>query len=74
MMYPLADYDGKMKSTDWSQLPVAPAAATGDDEIKWAVPERFFDELPTVFADAPPMPGERSTLCASARRDRSRED
>jgi hypothetical protein len=38
-----------MKSTDWSKLPVAPAAATGDDEIKWVVPDKFFDELPSVF-------------------------
>jgi hypothetical protein len=46
MMYPLAEYDGKPKSTDWSKLPVVPAAATGDEEIKWVVPEKFFDVLP----------------------------
>jgi hypothetical protein len=60
MMYPLAEYDGKPKSTDWSKLPVVPAAATGDEEIKWVVPEKFFDVLPTVFADAPPMAGEEA--------------
>ena len=27
MMYPLADYDGRMKSTDWSTLPKLPFTA-----------------------------------------------
>jgi hypothetical protein len=58
--YPLAEFDGTMKSTDWSKLPVAPAAATGDEEIKWVVPEKFFDELPAVLKDAPAMPGEEA--------------
>jgi hypothetical protein len=53
----ITEFDGTMKSTDWSKLPVAPAATTGDEEIKWVVPEIFFDELPAVFNDAPPMPG-----------------
>jgi hypothetical protein len=60
MAYPLAEFDGTMKSTDWSKLPVAPAAATGDEEIKWVVPEKFFDELPAVLKDAPAMPGEEA--------------
>src|ERR1700709_1737927 len=31
-----------------------------EEETKWVVPERFFQELPAVLADAPPMPGEEA--------------
>ena len=60
MMYPLAEFDGTMKSRDWTQLKVMPSAASGDEEVKWVVPEKFFDVLPLVLADAPPMPGEEA--------------
>jgi hypothetical protein len=60
MMYPLAEYDGRMKSTDWSKLKEVPSAAGGEGETKWVFPEKFFDELPAVLADAPPLPGEES--------------
>jgi len=59
-MYPLADYDGTMKRTDWSKLKKVPAAATGDAESKWVFPEKFFDQLPVILADAPPLPGQES--------------
>lgn len=59
-MYPLAEYDGKMKSIEWSELPRMPFKASGGGEAKWVVPEKFFDELPTVLADAPPFPGEEA--------------
>lgn len=60
MMYPLAEYDGTMKRTDWSKLKTVPASANGDAESKWVFPEKFFDELPAVLDDAPPLPGEES--------------
>jgi hypothetical protein len=60
MMYPLAEFDGVMKSTDWSKLKKVPATATGEAESQWVFPEKFFDELPAVLADAPPLPGEES--------------
>lgn len=60
MMYPLADFDGKMKKTDWKKIPVKPAQDMGKDEMVWVVPEKFFDELPIVLADAPPLPGEQA--------------
>ena len=60
LMYPLAEYDGKMKSIEWTKLPRMPFKATGGGETKWVVPEKFFDELPTVLADAPPFPGEET--------------
>jgi hypothetical protein len=58
--YPLADYDGTMKRTDWSKLKKIPASATGDAESKWVFPDKFFDQLPDILADAPPLPGEES--------------
>lgn len=60
MMYPLAEYDGTMKSTDWSKLKKVPAGATGEAESKWVFPDKFFDELPAILADAPPLPGEEA--------------
>lgn len=60
MMYPVAEYDGTMKRTDWSKLKKVPASATGDAESKWVFPEKFFNELPAVLADAPALPGEES--------------
>jgi len=74
MMYPLADFDGKMKSKDWTKLPVFPSIAHGDEEVRWVKPETFFDVLPAAMKDAPPLPGEearyaqiRSVLDAAAK-------
>jgi hypothetical protein len=58
LMYPVSEYDGTMKSRDWSKLQKIPSQSEGNEEVKWVVPEKFFDELPAVLADAPPMPGE----------------
>ena len=61
LMYPLADFDGTMKSIDWGSLPHLPAKApTGRGETKWVFPETFFDVLPAVLADGPPLPGEEA--------------
>jgi hypothetical protein len=60
MMYPLTDYDGKMKSRDWTKLRRVLSTTGGEDEVKLVMPERFFDVLPLVLADAAPMPGEES--------------
>src|SRR5262247_527298 len=60
LFYPLAEYDGKMKTIDWANLPKAPAQASGDEESKWVFPDKFVDQLPTVLADAPPLPGEEA--------------
>src|SRR5262249_42304282 len=60
MMYPLSEYDGTMKSYDWSNIPKVAAAVSGEAETKWVFPEKFFDELPDVLADAPPLPGEEA--------------
>ena len=60
LMYPLTEYDERMKSIDWEKLPRLPFHATGGGETKWVVPEMFFDLLPAVLADGPPLPGEEA--------------
>lgn len=60
LFYPLAEFDGTMKSVEWANLPKAPAGAGGDEESKWVFPEKFVDQLPVVLADAPPLPGEEA--------------
>jgi hypothetical protein len=62
-MYPLKQYDGRLKQRDWSGLPKLenPAGqSNGGGETRWVRPETFFDELPQVLADAPPLPGEEA--------------
>ena len=60
MMYPLAEYDGKIKAKDWSALPKLPSKSDSEQEVSWVVPEKFFDVLPLVLADAAPLPGEEA--------------
>ncbi|MFO1209646.1 MAG: DUF1254 domain-containing protein [Amaricoccus sp.] len=60
--YPLSEFDGKMKTVDWSALPEIPqpVQAGGGSETRWVVPEKFFDELPQVLDMVPPQPGEEA--------------
>jgi hypothetical protein len=59
--YPLAEFDGKMKVTDWSKLPHFPApASSGKGETKWVNPDTYFDELPAVMKQVPPLPSEEA--------------
>ena len=60
MVYPLSEFDGKMKTMDWKKIPHFPAPESSGGEIKWVIPEKFFDELPTVMKLVPPLPGEES--------------
>ncbi len=60
LIYPLSEYDGAMKSMDWSKIPQAAAPDDGGEEIKWVAPEKFADQLGAVLADAPPLPGEEA--------------
>ncbi|MBV4359041.1 DUF1254 domain-containing protein [Pinibacter aurantiacus] len=75
VMYPLSDFDGKMKKKDWKNVKTLPAASMGNQEMSWVFPDKFFDELPIVLADAPPMPGEEAryaqvlAVIAAARKD-----
>jgi len=59
--YPLSEFDGKMKTRDWSKLPHFPAPpSNGKGETKWVNPQTFFDELPAVMKQVPPLPGEEA--------------
>jgi hypothetical protein len=61
MVYPLTEFDGQMKSRDWKKVPSFPApAGAGGGETKWVVPEKFFDQLPEVLQNVPPLPGEEA--------------
>lgn len=62
VFYPLDDFDGQMKSIDWSNAPSIPnpAGDTAGGETQWVVPENFFDQLGNVLATVPPLPGEEA--------------
>ena len=78
-MYPLSKFDGTMKTRDWRTLPSlkSPTGDSGEAETRWVFPEKFFDELPAVLADAPPRPGEETryaevkAVMAAAARDQA---
>jgi hypothetical protein len=60
-VYPLAEYDGKVKLRDWRKSPRFPAAegeTGGGAETRWVFPEKFVDQLPAVLEDASALPGE----------------
>ena len=60
VVYPLAEFDGKMKTVDYASLPNIPAPASSGGETKWVIPEKFFDEFPAVLDDVQPLPGEEA--------------
>ncbi|SAL06275.1 hypothetical protein AWB81_07517 [Caballeronia arationis] len=61
MVYPLSEFTGKMKTRDWKGTPsFPPPSAAGTGEVKWVVPEKYFDELPLVMKMVPPLPGEEA--------------
>ena len=64
MAYPLSEFDGKMKTKDWSKIPSFADRAGGKSgsggETKWVRPEAFFDELPAILKEVPPQPGEEA--------------
>jgi hypothetical protein len=61
VVYPLTEFDGQMKSKDWSKVPsFPPPPGAGKGETKWVIPEKFFDQLPEVLQTVPPLPGEEA--------------
>ena len=58
--YPLKDFDGKMKTIDWSKAPAIPGPASSGGETPWVALENFFDQLGQVLDAVPPLPGEES--------------
>src|SRR5262249_22451495 len=39
LVYPLSEFDGKIKTKDWTKSPTFPTPASGKGETKWVVPE-----------------------------------
>lgn len=61
VIYPLSKYTGEKKTVDWRKTPHFPVSGDASKaEIKWVDPETFFDELPEVIEQVPPLPGEES--------------
>ena len=61
MTYPLSQFDGKMKSFEYANIPAIgdkPDASSG--ETKWVIPEKFFDQFSNVLDKVPPLPGEEA--------------
>jgi hypothetical protein len=81
VVYPLSEFDGTMKTKDWHKNRVYPLpAGAGSGETQWVVPEKFFDELPIVMQEVPPLPGEeawyaqmKSILDAAAKNPKVKE-
>jgi hypothetical protein len=73
--YPLTEFDGKMRTRDWSKLlSISGPTKPGGGETKWVEPEKFFDQLGAVLDAVPPQMGEaamyqqfRSILGAAAK-------
>jgi len=62
MAYPLGEYTGAMRITDWRAAPIFPAgdATTGNQETQWVDPGQFFTELPAVMDEVPARAGEQA--------------
>lgn len=60
MIYPLNQFDGTMKTTDWKTIKTVPNTEKSDGEKRFVFPETFFDLLPTLLDHAPPLPGEEA--------------
>jgi hypothetical protein len=62
VMYPLSKFDGKMKTVDWSKTPSftppGKVSSSGDEETKWVIPEKFYDQFSKILDGLPPLPGE----------------
>jgi hypothetical protein len=60
LAYPLSEFDGTVKTKDWSDLPRFPWIQLGDEEWKWVDPATFFDVLLEALDAARPLPGEEA--------------
>ena len=59
--YPLKEFDGKMKTIDWTKVPSFPDPnkSQGGKEVAFVVPQKFFVEFPSILQEVPPLPGEQ---------------
>ena len=64
VMYPLSKFDGKMKTKDYSKSPHFPAPKpppnAPKDESRWVNPATYYEELPVIMKEVPPLPGEEA--------------
>ena len=64
VMYPLSEFDGTMKTRDYSKSPIFPVppapAGAPKGESKWVKPATYYDELPVVMDEVRPLPGEEA--------------
>jgi hypothetical protein len=67
LMYPLSQFDGKTKTKDWSKLPTFPVPKAKGPPPKysstsppWVDPATYFEQLPAVMKEVPPLPGEEA--------------
>jgi hypothetical protein len=62
--YPLSQFDGTMKTKDWHKIPIVKKegkpAKYSTTQPPWVDPAVFFDQLPIVMKQVPPMPGEEA--------------
>ena len=58
--YPLSEFDGKMKTRNWAELPsiAIPEGQDGKEEVKWVDPNNFVNDLTIVLEDVPALSGE----------------
>jgi hypothetical protein len=77
-MYPLAEFDGTVKETDWATVPTfgdTSGATEGDAETKWVDPTAYFSQLGAVLDEVPAREGEEAlydwirTLCDAGAED-----
>jgi hypothetical protein len=62
--YPLSQFDGTLKTKDWHQIPIikreGKPAKYSTTQPPWVDPAVFFEQLPIVMKQVPPMPGEEA--------------
>lgn len=70
--YPLSQFDGKMKTKDWSKLPTFPVPQEkvrpeySSKQPPWVDPATVFDELPAVMSKCRRCPGKKRSTSSSA--------
>ena len=57
-MYPLSQFDGKLKTRDWSATPKFASPGNSQEETQWVDPTKFVDQFPKILDSVPPLPGE----------------
>lgn len=59
-IYPLNEYDGNVKTKDWTKSPSFPDPnkSEGGKEVSFVMPDKFFAELPMILDEVPPLKGE----------------